>query len=401
MSFRILVNSGPAKIYLQQTAEALEQRNILLGITGSLIFPRNSLLRRFNLRSKHVNKILRRSEGINDPRLIQRSWIGEFFWQIGIALQKKLRAGSTIDFIFWSSAVSFSWTSRKLIKRLGRQENSIYHVRSGFGGRSIELARKMGYKIIVDHSIAHPSFLRNIEQDDKKKPTRKFALNPEIEKDLISADLVLVNSEFVKETFMKTDFEGIVKTAIPPIEESFTRMLRMKDAKRDSITFIGRCEHRKGIDRVYDIIAGLNGNFKVNIIGNWDLRDLAIKNKLEVIENVSMSSFVDRDKVAQILSETKVFLFPSRAEGAARVVSEALHAGCVVFTTHESGIPIPTSVGYTINHLSNDQVRDRIVEIMNDENNSQYIANSRKYIKELESSYLPSLLKIYEEVKNR
>jgi len=46
---------------------------------------------------------------------------------------------------------------------------------------------------------------------------------------------------------------------------------------------------------------------------------------------------VDRRELAARLSAADVFLFPSLAEGSARVVFEALAAGCYVVTTPNSG----------------------------------------------------------------
>jgi glycosyltransferase involved in cell wall biosynthesis len=170
-------------------------------------------------------------------------------------------------------------------------------------------------------------------------------------------------------------------------------------SNRNALSFIGRCEYRKGIDRVFEIVSELKGQIEINVVGNWDIGDIELKTRFETLENVKVISFVSQDEVARILSESRVFLFPSRAEGAARVVSEALHAGCVVFTTIESGIPIPENVGFTINEMNDDEIRKNIMTIMNNDSELEKMAyTSRKYIEELESSYISTLISIYHEI---
>jgi len=400
MKTKILVNSGPAKIYLQQTAEELESRDMLLALTGSLIVSQNSPIRRVNFSNRYLAKILLRSEKIKDRKLIHGSLIGEIYWQIGIGLQKILKSGYLLDLVFWLSALSFSRKAKILIRNIGEQGQSVYHVRSGFGGQSIALARQLGFRIIVDHSIAHPSFLAEIDQGRDFGRPNKRSLASAIMNDIEAADLVLVNSDFVQQTFRHAGFQGLIRIAIPPIEKRFARQLRSMNSSRNELSFIGRCEYRKGIDRVFEIISKLESNIKINIVGNWDMSDIDLKTRFEALQNVKVISFVDQNEIARIMSKSRIFLFPSRAEGAARVVSEALHAGCVVFTTFESGIPIPENVGFTINKMSDDEIRKNIMTIMgNDLELEKNTSASRNYIEELESSYISTLLNIYKEVQ--
>lgn len=399
MKTKILVNSGPAKIYLQQTAEELENLDILIALTGSLIVSENSPIRRVNFSNKYLAKILLRSEKIKDVNLIHGSLIGEMLWQMGMGLQKILKSGYLLDLVFWLSALSFSRTAKLLIRNIGEQGQAVYHVRSGFGGKSIPLARQLGYKIIVDHSIAHPSFLARMAQDKELKRSNKRSLTAEIMKDIEAADLVLVNSNFVQQTFLQTGFQGVIRTAIPPIEKRFANQLRSMKSNRNKLSFIGRCEYRKGIDRVFEIISKLESDIQINIVGNWDVSDIALKTRFETLKNVDVISFVNQNEIARIMGESRIFLFPSRAEGAARVVSEALHAGCVVFTTLESGIPIPHTVGFTINNMSDGEIRENIMKVMNNDLElEKNVSASRNYIEELESSYMSTLLSIYDEI---
>ena len=68
-------------------------------------------------------------------------------------------------------------------------------------------------KIIVDHSIAHPAFMDKQLRKEYERYGSVFNLgldNPfwnGIIEDCKKADIVLVNSQFVKDTFVQNGFE--------------------------------------------------------------------------------------------------------------------------------------------------------------------------------------------------
>lgn len=396
MPYRVLLNSGAAKIYLQQTAEDLELANQLEGFIGGFILSENSKIRGLIKELPVLKKILSRSRGLKNRKLIHISFFGEFYWQIAIFLQNSFRRKDLSSFFFWLSSKSFSMTAIRYLRRKSATELIIYHVRSGFGGRSVDVARNLGYKIIVDHSIAHPNFLSEISGNVISKKRVRCNIENIIRQDLDNADLVLVNSEFVYQTFIGANFPGDLGIAIPPIEAEFAQLLRTTNTKREGITFIGRCEYRKGIDRTLEIIRELDESIKVTIVGNWDSDSLTIRRNLEALPNVKLIPFADRIRIAEILTSSKIFLFPSRAEGAARVVGEALHAGCAVITTRESGVPVPLHSGMVINGKSISEIVTQIMIYLEADRDFDLISDaSRDFIAQLEKEYFETLTTFY------
>lgn len=396
MKYRVLVNAGGSKIYLQQTAQDFDDKQILLELVSGIIFAQDSKVRQRYPNSKILKRIYQRAGKIHCQKRIRMSLRGEFFWQFAIFLERQQKKQLLPQLLFWVSSYFFARTAMKALKNIPQSDSNIYHVRSGFGGASIKRAKELGYKIVVDHSIAHPEFLRKLHSEKAPIKDYVYSLDRRIRQDLSMADIVIVNSNFVAETFVESKFPGKVRVAIPPIEKSFSKILREISSPRSEITFIGRCEYRKGIDKVLELVRELDTNIQVNILGNWDNSCNEIRKEFERMQNVKLHAYSSMAGVVDILSRTRIFLFPSRAEGAARVVGEALHAGCAVFTTLEAGVPLPGGAGYVINGWTIEEVRHEINSILLDDSKFEIMSTSaRLHILNLEKKYLNSLWDIY------
>jgi len=91
-----------------------------------------------------------------------------------------------------------------------------------------------------------------------------------------------------------------------------------------------------------------------------------------------------------------IFLFPSRAEGSARVVGEAMHAGCVPFITKESGLNIDLDAGFLINGMNLTELTQAILRVLKDRKlQLEYSSSARHFINRLDDLYLPELLSLY------
>lgn len=91
--------------------------------------------------------------------------IPEFLLWIGLKMGIK-------DFTPLFAAKLYGFFSKMYIKNA-----QIFHVRSGSGfGGAIEKARHQNMKIIVDHSIAHPHFMRVQLEEEYVKHGQKFRM---------------------------------------------------------------------------------------------------------------------------------------------------------------------------------------------------------------------------------
>lgn len=163
--------------------------------------------------------------------------------------------------------------------------------------------------------------------------------------DLRHADRVLVNSDFVRETFVHQGWDPArVDVIYQGLDESFFDLLKSTEPTPEaadgalSLVFAGAFEQRKGADHLAEALTGLGDvSWKLRLVGPIDEAMRARHAAFLADPRVDVVGRVGRGELAARLKATDVFLFPSLAEGSARVVFEALAAGCFVVTTRNSG----------------------------------------------------------------
>lgn len=106
---------------------------------------------------------------------------------------------------------------------------NLFHVRSGSGrGGAILKARKKNMIVIADHSIPHPYEMVEVLKKEYEKYNMKFDYDPQksfwrnILQDCIDSDYVIVNSDYVKSTFVKHGFPtNKIKVLYLGVQEDF------------------------------------------------------------------------------------------------------------------------------------------------------------------------------------
>jgi glycosyltransferase involved in cell wall biosynthesis len=165
-------------------------------------------------------------------------------------------------------------------------------------------------------------------------------------RDIELADKILVNSDFVKESFIfaGVDQGKITVAYLPPLPH----FLKNADSSRKydgtiRLLFAGGLEERKGIVLLRELADELRlrmVNFELILIGNWGKVDPQVRSALLTNPRVRFHAWVSQAELAEEMMNADIFLFPSYAEGGARVVTEAMALGKVVITTWNSGSPI-------------------------------------------------------------
>ncbi|MEJ1969757.1 MAG: glycosyltransferase family 4 protein [Rhizomicrobium sp.] len=282
-------------------------------------------------------------------RRIVANWLGEGLCTAAIAVApRSLAVYETLN----GRAVDMM--SRAAIAVLKEQPaaQNVYHVRSGFGGRSFATARALGYLTVCDHTIAHPFVIEGLIENGGALDAAPVARVPEADiwrraaKDLASSDHVLVNSDFVKQTFARagarTDnvhvvYLGIDDRFLDYLAAARTAGVPPRD-RRLRMLFAGGVTQRKGMSTVAAALTGLDDvDWQLTISGNVTPRFRSSIGGLLDDPRVRYLGVTPRDGLAARMAEADVFVFPSLAEGSAKVVFEALAAGCFVITTPNSG----------------------------------------------------------------
>lgn len=227
----------------------------------------------------------------------------------------------------------------------------LYHYRTGYGHCSAIAARQKGMATLADHSIAHPAVLAHLVDHHGCLPPKgeRGRIEPlwaAIEDDLRYADRVMVNSHFVKDTFVHQGWDpGRIEVLYQGLDNAFFDLLPDQEANPEpandgplKLVFAGAFEQRKGADHIAAALSRLDDMpWTLALIGPID-EAMAKRHQAFLADpRVMVVGRVDRRELAERLSAADIFLFPSLAEGSARVVFEALAAGCYCVTTPNSG----------------------------------------------------------------
>jgi glycosyltransferase involved in cell wall biosynthesis len=243
-------------------------------------------------------------------------------------------------------ALSFKIYGRMSCRYL--KDATIFHVRSGSGrGGAIKKARKNGMKILVDHSTIHPIIMDKIFNSDINNQELEFsAHNPlwiEVMKDCQIADTILVNSQFVKDTFIEAGYDSArIKVAYLGVREDFFDLKQdyhINDKLR--ILFTGGFGFRKGAEYALKAMQELERqgiDYEFIVVGSHDEAQPLIEKY--PTKGLKLIGFVPQDDLKEYLATADIYLFPSLCEGCASSGMEAMAAGLPVIATHESGLPI-------------------------------------------------------------
>lgn len=277
--------------------------------------------------------------------------------------------------------------------------HSIFHVRSGAGqGGAIRKAKALGMKVVCDHSIAHPAFMDKHLRAEYEKNGAMFDLGMDspfwrqIVKDCEESDVVMVNSFFVKDTFVENGFapEKIKVVYLGQREDFFG--LRQKKWESEvgvgertlKLLFTGGFGFRKGGEYILEALKILKHRgvaFEMDIVGDYssarqliaryesDL-DISYADKknssplplpLSTPTQITFHGPKPQDELKSFLANGDIYVFPSLAEGCAQSGMEAMAAGMCVVGTHESGFPITDGkTGYVVPSKDAVAIADRI-----------------------------------------
>lgn len=337
---QVILSNGYGQFPIARLAENLHQRGALAALlTGA--YPKSGLQRLLKLSSGSdgLRRLMERGVDIPD-RLVRPYWRGELPHQMGQVLGHRGRASQAERLVAKSMDGYAAWAARSLASFRGDQAD-VYHFRAGMGGSSLDKATSLGMKVLCDHSIVHPRTLAGLVNGNGGLTTNLNALWSRVDADIQRADALIVNSEFVASTCRAA---GIVEI---PIFVAYTgvdpSLIRVMDGvapteRWNSVRglFAGTLEKRKGIDTVVRAIRLVSQNTaEWTIIGSWELDSSDVAASLP--DHVVHKKPLPHSQLAVEMVSANLFVFPSRAEGSARVVAEALTAGCYVITTENAG----------------------------------------------------------------
>jgi glycosyltransferase involved in cell wall biosynthesis len=238
-------------------------------------------------------------------------------------------------------------------KALQTLDFDVYHYRNCFGFESAAWAKEMGRITICDHSIGHPyavAWMRkhqfgSIPASIPAQPLSRLEQN--YLEDFTHADHILVNSNFVKDTFIASGFDPEkVSVAWWGVDDRFLRdadlaLEQMPErAGTCDILFGGGFGRRKGAHVLMEALETITdhtwnltiaGSVEPDVSEQWERFRHRFRN------NIKLLGFLSRQELALEMCKHRVFVFPTLMEGSARVVFEAMACGCFIITTPHAG----------------------------------------------------------------
>lgn len=413
-----IISTGQGRLHLIQSAIALREKgvdvSVITGWVPSKLFS-DSIL---NFMGRFVGRKGTLAQGLRKrtPKEFRREDLkscgeAEFFIQILFFLAKK-------RFFPYAKSAVWGW------KYFGKQsqqyikEADIFHVRSGAGaGGAIRKARNKGMKIIVDHSIAHPKEMerqlqkaadRDSYDFDKYKSTHpsddfwKLVLA-----DCSQADVILVNSDYVKQSFIKEGFNEQEIRVIPlGINPEFNRRKDSWHLTNDTIrlVFTGGFGSRKGASIIIEALSNLRENkvnFTFDVVGSI-MEDIVIPDWMKQEIGITFHGHLSQSEMLKILLRSDLYIFPTYVEGAAQTVKEAMAVGLPVITTLQSGAPITHAKnGWLIADNDPEDLLKSILTLKDDESKREFLGRNAAIVIEESHTwerYALELSLLYEEL---
>jgi glycosyltransferase involved in cell wall biosynthesis len=233
--------------------------------------------------------------------------------------------------------------------------------------------------IIVDHSIAHPAYIDAVLAPEYAKFGEIFDGGPGkpfwrlVMEDCCQADIIVVNSDFVKKTFVEQGFDAekiaIVYWGVRPDFIGLKKRY-VCSSKKLRLLFTGALELRKGsrcLIEAMEEMQRLGCDFELHLAGNSADGRRHFGDRLKRLPVIDYGPLL-QDQLKQLFIDSDLYVFPTLAEGCARSAMEAMFAGLPVITTEACGLPGNPDEHYCL-VPANDPIRlaSLIIQLSQDE----------------------------------
>lgn len=376
---KISVVAGSSRPHLFGTIRELHRQGNLsrayvpLGLNLSKINP----LRKVRILDRAANRF---PELVDIPK--SQIVLPEIFYQLGLWLTR-----NKFDWIGEiSTEISHRVYSIIVNQRMKKDSSEVVVIRCGYGNH-INTRNKIR---ICDLGMAHPVIDESLI-NGKGFKIAEFASLGRIAKlmidDLNRADRIIVNSDFVKKTCVLAGIDDKkLFTAYLPAAHELVNLAESKFLKKSKVgdtklvLFVGTLSLRKGIDiflRIARSCKILDLNLKFMAIGSWSGVSPTLKEEISQSTNIEVIPWISRKELVDYYIKADFLLCPTRSDGGARVITEAMLFGAVVLTSNVSGSPIVNGVdGFEFDIQEDEDFIKNVLEVLEDE--SRFIGVGNK-----------------------
>jgi len=377
---KILFSHPGVGIFVQQAARALYESDLLESYYTTFYYNPNSLTQKFL--ATMLNGLSRRMVDEIPLDLVR----GLPQYELLRVLTSKIdNKGIITDKLHELSINKFdNWVSRNLSNQIDAvycyEYNSL---------NTLKMAKKKGLHTIYEipspeHNYVHNLLMKEIEEfpelnTDYYKYTsdllKQRTAKRHTEFDL--ADLVIVNSEFTKQSFDSCGFDTskikVVPLGCPAISNDSQYQNETKNLK---IIWAGTFSIRKGAHYLINSLKELgNNNIELDVYGKVELPEKLYKN----ITNINFIGSIPRKKLLANFCKYDLLIFPTLCDGFGMIITEALSKGLPVITTDKAGASdfIENGKnGFIIKSHNSDSITEKLLWCFD---NKEYVFNMRHF----------------------
>ena len=311
----------------------------------------------------------------------------------------------------WAVKTGFWLHGRTMAKLLKKGDYQIAHVKSGLGRFAIAVAKKKGIKVLVDHSAGAPQYITEVVDGDKWG-TWTFWWT--VMQDCNDADILMVNSDFVKSTFLRYGYpEEKIRVVYMGLDTKFNGLKKWDEGLNGigepksnplRIVFTGPFAPHKGNETflaAIDLLLKSDLNFDVTVVGSSSITDEQRRKYRAAIDKIDFRGHVPQDQMCQIMQSHQIYLFPSLSEGCAKSAFEAMSMGLCVVCTFETGLPMRDGVdGFLIEKKNPQSIVDKILWLVGhpDRMRAAGLAATETLKKYTWAHYAENVKKVYNEL---
>jgi starch synthase len=263
---------------------------------------------------------------------------------MGVALASKvIRSPALLQWALKARNEYFDWQVSRSVRRLRPTAVVAY---DSSARTTFKVAKKLGVICILDQVIGdvrsgnllleknkrlHPEFAPSSINYQKEWAMQRCLDETNL------ADLILVPSDYVKETLIENGVAESKITIVPYGADlpKVTLMTPKKDSSKIRFIFVGHICQRKGVQYLLEAFSRFsNANVELVLVGDIVGGGEGLKKYRDLFTHISS---VPYSQLAELYDSADVFVLPSLHEGSALVVFEALAAGLPVITTFNTG----------------------------------------------------------------
>ena len=273
------------------------------------------------------------------------------------------------EFRYWIERIDSLYYG-KMANRYINQHVKLIHSRSGFSRAVIPHAHRIGAKVLLEQSIAHPAFTRKMLQDEYDKwniPTKhRVYASPEreMEWDINNCDYILTNSEFCAGTIRQHLKRQKPILVVPTgVDTDHFRPTATERRREFRLLFVGNVDVRKGVAYAVEALKKLKlPRTKLLIVGKKSIDSPPVFDETNYA--VEYLPHVPYTMMPEIFRSADVFVFPSLIEGSARVVGEAMASGLCCIVTPNAGSIISDGIdGFIVPPRDINTLAERILQV--------------------------------------